>query len=432
MTTAPKKIQQDKDLILTLIRSHGPISRVGIYELTSLRRSTISLLARQLLSEGWLLDAGRSDNPRGPKQILLQLNPKHRFIVGLELDDELVTAGVMDLEPAVSHVISERTDLSHGRQGLIQQLQAAVRRVVAMSGLPWSRLMGIGIADPGLVDSRRGIISSCSTIDFWNQVPLKEIFEREFKTPTLIESKTRAKTIAEHKRESPERRSNMIYLDYGAGIGAGVIVDGNLLYGNNCGAGEVGHTNIDKSGPTCKCGSNGCLEALAGANSVENRIRNALREGVPSQVLAMANQDPAKITAWLVFEAARAGDKICWNIAAAIAEDIGVAIANLVNLFNPAIIVLDQRLAVLGEEFLSLISRIVKSKSLAGSSSHLSIRFGSLGGESGLLGVGLQVLDKYFSNRAASVPHSIIAAQQTSTARPRPLKRDEEGLPRGT
>ncbi len=432
MTTAPKKIQRDKDFILNLIRSHGPISRVGIYERTSLRRSTISLIARQLLTEGWLLDAGRSDNPRGPKQILLQLNPKHRFLVGLELDDELITAGVMDLEPAVSHVLSERTDLAHGRQGLIEQLQAAVRRVVAMSGLPWSRLMGIGVADPGLVDSRRGIISSCSTIDFWNDVPLKEIFEREFKTPTLIESKTRAKTIAEHKRESPERRSNMIYLDYGAGIGAGVIVDGNLLYGNTCGAGEVGHTNIDKSGPTCKCGSNGCLEALAGANSVESRIRNALREGVPSQVLGMANQDPAKITAWLVFEAARAGDKMCWNIAAAIAEDMGVAIANLVNLFNPAILILDQRLAVLGEEFLGLISRIVKSKALAGSSSQLAIRFGSLGGESGLMGVGLQVLDTYFSGRAAGIPPSPLAAQQTAAAKPGARKRGRESLPAET
>lgn len=391
---------RDKYLIEALVRNRGPMSRVDIYEITQLRRSTISQLTRQLLSEGRIVEVGRSDNPLGRKQILLQLNPAFGFLVGLEFDDELVTAGVMDLTPTITHEISEPTDLAHGQNGLILQLQNLVRRAVAVSGLPLSQLIGIGIADPGLVDTRQGITTTCSTIDFWNQVPLRSAFEQEFNVPTLIESKTRSKAIVEQMLGAGQKESNMIYLDYGTGIGAGVIVDGRLLYGQNCGAGEVGHTNISKTGPTCKCGSNGCLEAVAGASAVENRVRKALAEGVSSQVLSLAQQDPARITAWLVFEAASAGDKMCWNIVAEVAEDIGIAVANLVNLFNPSIIVLDYRLKSAGEEFLSLISRIVRSKALAGSSSGLSLRFAGLGREAGLLGVGLQVLEKHFSQSA--------------------------------
>lgn len=397
VTIVKKKSQRDKHLIEALVYQQGPISRVSIHALTNLRRSTISLLTRQLLTEGKLIEAGPSDNPLGRKQILLDLNRKFGFLVGVEFDDERVTAGVMDLQPSVNRVISEGTDLSHGKEGLLRQLQSAVRRVVAASRLPWTKLLGIGIADPGLVDTRRGVTTSSSTIDFWNDVPLTATFEKEFKVPVLVESKTRAKAIAEQRLGVGQREPNMIYLDYGTGIGAGVLVDGKLLYGHNCGVGEVGHTNMVRSGPTCKCGSNGCLEAVAGASAVENRTRKALSEGVSSRLLAMAQEDPSRITVWLVLEAARAGDKMCWNIVAEIAEEIGVAMANLVNLFNPSTIVFDQRLSATGEEFLNLISRVVKSNALAGSASGLSLRFATLGRESGLLGVGLQILERQFS-----------------------------------
>jgi predicted NBD/HSP70 family sugar kinase len=399
MTIIQKKGQRDKRLIESLVYQQGPISRVRIHALTNLRRSTISLLTRQLLTEGKLIEAGPSDNPLGRKQILLQLNHKFGFLVGVEFDDEQVTAGVMDLEPSVVRVISESTDLAHGKEGLLRQLQSAVRRVVAASKVPWAKLLGIGIADPGLVDSRRGVTTTCSTIDFWNDVPLTAAFEKEFKVPVLVESKTRAKAIAEQMLGVGAREPNMIYLDYGTGIGAGVIVDGRLLYGHNCGVGEVGHTNMVRSGPTCKCGSSGCLEAIAGAGAVESRTRKALSEGVSSKLGAIALENPSQITVWRVLEAARAGDKMCWNIVAEIAEEIGVAMANLVNLFNPSMIVFDQRLGVTGDEFLNLISRVVKSNALAGSASGLALRFATLGREAGLLGMGLQILDKHYAAR---------------------------------
>jgi predicted NBD/HSP70 family sugar kinase len=386
------KSQRDKRLIEALVYQQGPISRVTIHALTNLRRSTISSLTRQLLTEGKLVEAGPSDNPLGRKQILLKLNRKFGFLVGVEFDDEQVTAGVMDLEPSVLRVISEPTDLAHGKEGLLRQLQSAVRRVVSASRLPWSKLLGIGIADPGLVDTRRGVTTTCSTIDFWNDVPLTATFEKEFKVPVLVESKTRAKAMAEQMLGVGAREPNMIYLDYGTGIGAGVIVDGKLLYGHNCGVGEVGHTNMVRSGPTCKCGSNGCLEAVAGAGAVENRTRKALAEGVASSL--SSKQD---ITVWQVLEAARAGDKMCWNIVAETAEEIGVAMANLVNLFNPAMIVFDQRLSVTGDDFLNLITRVIRSNALAGSAANLSLRYATQGRESGLLGMGLQILDKHFS-----------------------------------
>jgi predicted NBD/HSP70 family sugar kinase len=391
------KSQRDKRLIESLVYREGAVSRVGLHSLTNLRRSTISTLTRQLIDEGKLVEAGPSDNPMGRKQMLLKLNRKYCYLVGLEFDDEQVTAGVMDLEPSVTRMITEKTDLSHGKEGLLRQLQSAAKKVMSAARVPSSKLLGIGIADPGLVDTRRGVTTTCTTIDFWNDVPVTATFAREFKVPVLVESKTRARAVAEQKLGVGEREPNMIYLDYGTGIGAGVIVDGKLLYGQNCGAGEVGHTNMIRSGPTCKCGSNGCLEAVVGASAVESRTRKALSEGVTSQLMQMAQEDPSRITVWLVLEAARLGDKMCWNLVAEVAEEIGVAMANLVNLFNPAMLVFDHRLGATGEEFLNLVSRVVKSNALASSASGLSLRFARLGKDAGLLGVGLQVLDRHYA-----------------------------------
>lgn len=396
MRTVSKKSERDKLVIEALVRKFGPISQIGIYKLTKFRRTTISQFARELLAEGRLLVAGRSNNPMGRKQILLKLNEKHGFIVGIEFDDEKVVAGVMDLHPAILHLISEPTRMDGGREGLLAQLLACAKRAIHESGVNVDAVVGVGIADPGLVDSRRGVTVTSSTIDFWNDVPLKQVFEREFGVPAVVESKTRAKTLGEQMLGGGEKQMNVVYLDYGAGIGAGVIVDGQLLYGHSCGAGEIGHIHMIDQGPACKCGSVGCLEAIAGTAAVEGRIRKALAEGAISQVISLADGDPAAITTQMVLQAALAGDKMCGNIVSELAHDLGVALANVVNLFNPSVVVLDKRLEPGGKLLLDEITRVIKGHALASFASVMALRFSQFGEEAGIMGLGLSVLEKYF------------------------------------
>ena len=402
-----KKRERDKHIIEALVRRFGPISRVGIYKLTNLRRTTISMITRELLQEGRLVEVGRSNNPLGRKQILLKLNDEHRLIVGVEFDDKTVVAGVMNLHPKIKHIVSMPVDLSGGRDGLIQQLKSAVTQVIQAAGVDASYLLGIGIADPGLVDSRRGVTITSTTIDFWNEVPLRKIFEDKFEVPIVVESKTRAKTVAERMLGAGGMEDNLVYFDYGAGIGAGIIVDGRLLYGRNCGAGEVGHTRISEDGP-CKCGTVGCLEATAGTSAIEAQVRKALAEGAGSKVLSMAGDDPAKVTARLVLDAAQAGDKMCGNIVLEMAREIGIATANVVNLFNPAVIVFDRNLEPGGSILLDQIARVVRGHALTSSSSDLALRFGTIGEEAGILGMGLSVLEKHFEIPALHLPDFMV------------------------
>jgi len=399
-----KKSEHDKHVVEAVVRRFGPISRVGIYKQTNFRRTTISHITRELLEEGKLVEVGRSDNPLGRKQILLKLNEQFGYIVGIEFDDQQILAGLMDLHPTVVTVISEPTDLSRGRDGLLDQLKRIARKAIQAAGIDPSRVVGIGIADPGLVDSRRGVTIMSSTIDSWNDVPLREIFEEEFQVPVVVESKTRAKALAEQVLGSGSKQNNIIYLDYGAGIGAGVIIDGQLLYGHDCGAGEIGHMHMTDVGPACKCGSTGCLEAIAGTGALEGRARKALSEGAVSRVLALAGGEIADVTAWMILESAHAGDKMCGNLVSELARDLGVGLANVVNLFNPAVLVLDKRLEPGGDFLLDQIMRVLKGFALATFSTKMDLRYSTLGEEGGILGLGLSVLDKRFAIPALRPP----------------------------
>lgn len=403
------KPERDKQVIAAVVRRYSPISRSGIHKLTGLRSSACSVLVRELLEEGRLIETGRAANGKrtGRKEVLLELNDDFRFIAAVEFDEDTVTAGVLNLRPAVRAAVTERADLGGGTSGLLRQLLSCTRKALAAAGADASSLLGAGIADPGLVDSRRGVTVMSSTIDFWKEVPLQKVFEAEFGVPALVQSKTRAKTVAERVLGAGEMRDSMVYVDYGVGIGAGLILDGKLLHGQTGAAGEFGHTNAVPGGPACLCGSNGCLEAVAGARAVESRIRRALAQGAITRLAPPAG-DPAAITAWDVLRAAAAGDKICGNIVAEVAGYLGVGLADLINLFNPSVIVLDKRLEAGGGELLDEIRLIVRRQALGWSNEATAIRFARLGNEAGILGLALMILERHFEIPVLRPPRFMI------------------------
>lgn len=344
----------------------------------------------------------------GRKQILLKHNEEFRFAVGIDFDDEMVSAGIMDLHPRIHATVSEPTRLEGGREGLLRQLISCARQAIAKARLKPGSLLGIGIADPGLVDAREGVTIFSSMIEFWRDVPLRQIFEREFGVPALVETRTRAKTVAERLLGSGEMRENMIYIDYGSGIGAGILLEGKLLFGEGYAAGEFGHTHVSEDGPVCKCGSYGCLEAIAGLRAVEVKIRKAISEGGATRALEMAQGDPSRISGWTVLRAAQLGDKVSSNILAEIGGYLGLGLANLANLFNPSMIVLDRRLALAGQGLIDQMMRIVRRQALTYVSEGMEIRFGRLGDDAGLLGIGLLILDRHYEIPALKPPRFLI------------------------
>jgi N-acetylglucosamine repressor len=405
------KTQRERDLhvVEALVRRFGSLSQVEIHELTHLRRSAISGLARDLLKQRRLIEAGRSDNSMGRKRILLRLNEEHGFFLGVGFDDEAVLAAVMDLRPRIRSMVREDTRLEGGMNGLAHQLLSCAHEAVKQAGLKTESLLGIGLAGSGLVNSQEGTMVMSSTIESFKHVPLRRIFEKEFSVTVLLANFASAKAVAERTLGAGAMADDMIYVEYGkTGIGAGIISGGNLMHGAGYAAGELGHTHVTEEGPPCKCGSFGCLEALAGAAAIESRIRKAIAEGSGSEVVSLAGGDPDAVSGWMVLKAAQMGDKTCSAIVEQAANYLGLGLANLVNLFNPSVLVLDQRLKLAGQGLLEQVIKVVKRQALSYSTKNVNIRFGSLGAEASVLGAVSIALEKHFEIPALKPPRFLI------------------------
>lgn len=392
--------------------------------MTRLHASEISRLVRELISEGKLVTAGRGQNSRGRKQVLLSLNEEHAFVAGIGFDDESVLAGIMDLRYNIRAIAQEPTRLDAGAEGLVEQLLSCTKRAIRDAEIEVSSLRGIAMAGSGLVDSREGTVVMSSTINFLRHTPLCHAFEEEFGVPTLLDNLSRVKAVAERTLGVAEMAENMIYIEYGkTGIGAGVIIDGKAIHGADSFAGEFGHTQMAEDGPACRCGSFGCLEAIAGAAALESRIRKAVAEGSTSLALDLAGGESERITGWMVLEAANRGDKTCITLVEQVAKYLGLGLSNLVNLFNPSLVVLDQRLSLAGHNFLDHITKVVRRQALSYSTKHLKICFGSLGGEGTVLGAGSMALERYFEIPALKPPRFMVEPVEAPFRRNTPLLR---------
>jgi N-acetylglucosamine repressor len=406
VTTKP---EHDNAVILSVIRTFGPLSRVDIHDLTRLRPSTISLLVRELLKEGRIREAGTSNNPIGRKQVLLTTNEKHGYIVGIEVDPDFVVAGVMNLKPEILETVTERTYLKGGAQGLIDQLLSCVRTVVEKAGFEGIRPEGVALADVGLIDSRAGRTVQSSDLDFWRDVPLREIFTEACGAPFLLDGNTRCRALGERVLGAGRMAGEMVFIDYRAGIGAGIFAGGRMIRGCLEGAGEFGHTHVMREGPPCRCGSFGCLDAVAGGSALANKARRAVREGAGSKILELAGSVD-QITGWTVLQAAALEDKMAVSLVDDMGNFLGLGIANLVNLFNPSVIVLSSRLEMAGPRLLEQIIRIVKKQSLQYFTDSLTFRYGSLGDQAGVLGAGLMILEHLFEIPALKPPKFMVDA----------------------
>jgi|GEM_PF-246622 len=403
------KSERDRHVIEAVVYRFGPISRVDIHELTNLEPGQISRLVRELLDDGRLLQAGHADNPMGRKQILLRLNAKHRFVLGVGFDDESVTAAVMDLHPKIRASVQEPTRLNEGVAGLKGQLLSCARVALQKAGVDANSLIGIGVAGSGVVDRGTGTLIMSSTMEVLKETPLGKIFEKEFGVPTAVENLTRAKAVAERALGAGEMAEDVIYIEYGrTGIGAGIVSNSRLLYGSGFAAGEFGHTHMVEGSPACKCGSFGCLEAIAGAAAIEARIRRAVEEGSISMALDLADGKVDKITGWMVLASAGRGDKACAAIVAEMCKYLGLGLANLVNLFNPSVLVLDERLSLAGPGLLDEMIRVIRLQALSYSAKNLQVKFGKLGTYASVLGMGAFILEKHFEIPALKPPRFLI------------------------
>jgi glucokinase len=281
-----------------------------------------------------------------------------------------------------------------GVDAVIGRLLSAIDGILKGGRMEPSQLGAIVIACAGGIDTGRGVVVTPSpSMPGWTDIPLADIVEKKFGTSTFLVNDASAAALGEHRYGAGRGVNNLVLITLGTGIGGGIITDGRLYLGAVGGAGEIGHMAIDVNGPKCGCGNTGCLEMLASGTAVAGDAIRRIHQGEKSILSEMVGGKIESITAETVGKAARNGDKLSRDVIARAAFYLGIGIVNMVNIFNPEMIVVGGGMAELGEMIIEPGRRMVAERAFSISSRVVRIVTAQLGNEAGVYGAAAYALD---------------------------------------
>ena len=347
-----KKMNQQ--LVLRLIQSRGPIARRDIARISGLSPASVTGITGELIDYGLVQEAGEFEQEEraGRRAILLQLNPKAGFVVGVSLGMHKFTCVLTDLDANI--LCSDVHDIPLSDIGptpydpdlIIQSIIQAVDNLLNQTQISTSHLMGIGIGINGIVDYEAGIAIFAPHYG-WHDVPLGQAISAHFDVPVHLENDARTLTIAEQLFGEGRDVAHFVAVAVGYGIGAGVVTNGQIYRGGIGGAGEFGHIILQEDGPLCSCGKHGCVESLASVPAIFRELANALENGEPSG-LTHVN----RLTIEAVAAAVQEGDATACRVVAEAGRWLGLGMAMLVNVLNPELFIINGEAVLLGDCYL--------------------------------------------------------------------------------
>ena len=237
-----------------------------------------------------------------------------------------------------------------------------------------AQLAGIGIACAGGIDSGRGLVVTPSpALPGWESLPLADMVRERLGTVTFLVNDASAAALGEQRFGAGKGVKNLVLVTVGTGIGGGIITDGELYLGACGAAGEIGHMTVDADGPLCGCGNTGCLEMLASGSAVEREAVRRIRNGEHTSLAESMKGGIEEITARDVEAAAREGDAVALDIVDTAAGWLGIGIVNLVNIFNPEMVVIGGGMANWGDLLLAPVRRVVQERAFPISARAVSV-----------------------------------------------------------
>ena len=315
--------------VLNAIKSHGPIGRADIARQTGLSPATVTSISAKLISQKLVLEKSAGDSSGGRPPILLVINPKGGYVVGIKLTETHAVCALTDLEALV--IAKSSMSLSgHDPAQVVDDLAQMVLTFIREQKIIKKQLLGVGIGLAGIVDAENGILRQ-SPIYGWDNVPLRSMLQSKLRIPVYIENDVNTLTLTEKWFGHGQGIDHFLTVTVGRGIGLGIVVNGQFYRGQTGGAGEFGHITIDPDGPLCACGKHGCLEAYVGDPGLIRSAGEAITRGELSTPVQNLDE---------LLSLAQMGNAAALQIFDQAGRILGIGIANLINLFNPKKIII--------------------------------------------------------------------------------------------
>lgn len=380
----------NKHAALDLIRfSPSGISRIELSRELGLTRAAVTAIVGDLIKAG-LVRETNGQFSRGRRAIALEINPQGGLVVGVDIGATHVTLVLADYLAHVMDEVEASLDIFQGPQVCLPFVDQFMRSWLKELGLSLDQITAIGVGVPGPIVTDAGMVSGPPIMPGWDLFPIREWLEKTWSCPVTLGNDAEFGALGEWAFGAGRGVDNLVYIKVGTGIGAGLLIDGQIYRGTTGCAGEIGHVTIEENGPLCTCGNRGCLEALAGGRAIAQKAIFAIKAGARTTLSELPSVEA--ISAMDVIAAARKGDHLSQKLVQEAGYYLGTALANLINLFNPTMIVIGGGVAQVGDLLLEPVRKVARHRSLKVASQAVTITSAVLGKRSSAMGAVAQAI----------------------------------------
>ncbi len=371
-----------KKQIIALCVNEGDYSIADLSKELSTSIPTITKLVGELIEEGFIVDMGKQGTNGGRRPSIYGLNPSAGYFVGIDVRKENIGIAVTNFKGQIVDVTIEYPFILRNSEESLKELCETVKDHLVKSNIPAEMVRAYGINLTGRVNNETGY---CFTYFIGEDRPIGDFMEDELGAPVFVENDSRAMTYGEYICGVANFEKNMLFINVSWGLGMGMIIDGKLSYGKSGYSGEIGHFPFMDNNQICHCGKTGCLETAASGSAIHRMFIEKLNEGRAS-VLAEAYKNGEKITLQDILNAVAEEDVLAIEIVEKTGATLGRAIAGLINIFNPELVVIGGIVSRAKDYLLLPIKGSIQKHSLNLVSKDTAIKFSKLGEKAGPIG----------------------------------------------
>lgn len=371
----------NSSLLIELVRESRPISRADLARQSGLSAATVSNIVAQLIERGILVEVATAPANGGRPPVLLDIDATGGYVIGIKLRGDGLTTVVCDLDAQVVASVECSAPLVGNPQAAIEAVEAETKRALKLARVARTKVLGVGVGLSGVVDSHAGVCRFSHLLQ-WREVELVKPLRRNLRLPVWVDHDMNALAIAEKWGGDALAYRNFVTLSVGRGIGLGIVVDRAPYRGATGGAGELGHMIVEPDGPLCECGRHGCLEALVGEGAIQRRVAERLGR---------------EITRDELIELTTARDEAAVEVVEAAGRKLGLAVANMLTLLNPELLIVCGEGTELGATYLNPVVTAVREQTFADQGRHVEVRIQRWGDEAWAVGAATLVLRESFS-----------------------------------
>ena len=307
-------------------------------------------------------------------------------VIGVDLGGTNLRSALLSVTGEVLEKYKETTGASDGWKKVVARVVDNITRQREIAERRGLRVAAVGVGAPGVIRIDSGIVVKSPNFPDWNNLPLREELEKAIRLPVVIENDANAAALGEQWLGAGRDINSMILLTLGTGVGGGIVLNNKIWQGADGMAGEIGHMTLIPDGRQCGCGNTGCLEMYASARGIVQSYREA------SGALEYSNT--SEITSAQVYQAARSGDPVARRVMKDTGAMLGIGIANLINIFNPHMIVIGGGVKEAWELFIGATNEEIMRRAFQVPAERTKIVPSLLGDDAGMIGAAAAALHK--------------------------------------